>query len=296
MGSFLVYLGYSALWRLVRILPEKAAEKLFRLTAKVAYLRNRKRVQRLRDNYRKVAPGLSERSLEELVKNGLLSAMRYWRETFRISDWNQERIISTVECIREDLLLDGMNERKGLIIALPHAGNWDHAGLYFCTKGITVNTVAEHLKPERLFQKFLAHREQMGMNVLDLNESVMPELEKILQSGGLVALVADRDLSKNGIEVRFFGATAKMPAGPALLALKTGARLITAYVSFTDHGIKISFSGPFKLAVHSDSELSRSVPELTQLLADQFARDISSDPAAWHMQQRIFIESSSKSG
>jgi KDO2-lipid IV(A) lauroyltransferase len=242
-----------------------------------------------------VAPGISERSLEELVKNGLVSAMRYWCETFRISDWNQERIISTVECIREDLLIDGMNEGKGLIIALPHAGNWDHAGLYFCTKGITVNTVAEHLKPERLFQKFLKHREQMGMNVLDLIESVMPELEKILRNGGLVALVSDRDLSKNGIQVRFFDATAKMPAGPALLALKTGARLITAYVSFTDFGIKIKFSGPFKLAVHSESDLSRSVQELTQLLADQFALDIASDPASWHMQQRIFIDDVSNS-
>jgi KDO2-lipid IV(A) lauroyltransferase len=295
VGSILVYLGYSALWRLVRILPEKAAENLFGLIAKSAYLRNKKRVQRLRENYRKVAPGLSERSLEELVENGLVSAMRYWCETFRISDWRRDRIINSVKSENEKLLLDAIEQRTGLIVALPHAGNWDHAGLYFCTKGITVNTVAEHLKPERLFRKFLKHREQMGMNVLDLNESVMPELEKILRNGGLVALVSDRDLSKNGIKVRFFDATAKMPAGPALLALKTGAPLITAYVSFTEDGIKIKFSGPFKLAVNSESDFSRSVQELTQLLADQFALDIASDPASWHMQQRIFIDDLSNS-
>jgi len=174
---------------------------------------------------------------------------------------------------------------------LPHAGNWDHAGLYFCMKGITVHTVAEHLKPEKLFMKFLEHREKMGMKVFDIDGSVIQELEEILRRGGLVALVADRDLSKSGITVDFFDGIAKMPAGPALLALRTGASLITAFVAYTKTGIHINFSGPFNLDLaESGKNESGKVIALTQKLADQFSRDITKDPTSWHMQQRIFLK------
>ena len=122
-------------------------------------------------------------------------------------------------------------------------------------------------------------------------ESNIQELEDILNRGGLVALVADRDLSKSGISVEFFNARAKMPAGPALLALRTEATLITAYVAYNKTGIHINFSGPFSLdpGLRFESE-SEKVSSLTQLLANQFVRDISKDPTSWHMQQRIFID------
>jgi KDO2-lipid IV(A) lauroyltransferase len=291
MNAQLTYLVYSLLWKLVRILPESWARGIFNQIAVTAYRRNRKRVKRLRENYRKVRSKASDEEIESMVKAGLKSAMRYWCDTFRITDWSKKRIIGTVTCSNEELLLKGASSGKGVIVALPHAGNWDHAGLYFCTKGVTVHTVAEHLKPERLFQKFLDHRERMGMKVFDIEASVIQELEGILNRGGLVALVADRDLSKSGITVEFFNARAKMPAGPALLALRTEATLITAYVAYNKTGIHINFSGPFSLdpGLRFESE-SEKVSSLTQLLANQFVRDISKDPTSWHMQQRIFID------
>lgn len=292
MSAQLTYFVYSTLWKLARVLPEKWARAIFNQIAKIAYRRNKKRVQRLRENYRKVRPKASSDEIESMVQDGLRSAMRYWCDTFRISDWSKKRINETVSCSNEELLLNGASSGKGVIVALPHAGNWDHAGLYFCTKGVTVHTVAEHLKPERLFKKFLEHREKMGMKVFDIDGSVIQDLEKILARGGLVALVADRDLSKSGIAVNLFDSTAKMPAGPALLALRTQASLITAYVSYTKTGIHINFSGPFSIdsTARYESE-SEKVEELTQKLADQFARDIQRDPTSWHMQQRIFVES-----
>lgn len=289
--DWLTYFLYSTLWRFVRTLPEKSAYSLFNSLAKFSYKRNGKRVQRLRRNYSQVRPDASNSELEELVKLGLQSGMRYWCDTFRISDWDKKRIIETVTCSNEELLLTGAASGKGVIVALPHAGNWDHAGLYFCMKGITVHTVAEHLKPEKLFMKFLEHREKMGMKVFDIDGSVIQELEEILRRGGLVALVADRDLSKSGITVDFFDGIAKMPAGPALLALRTGASLITAFVAYTKTGIHINFSGPFNLdSAESGKSESGKVIALTQKLADQFSRDITKDPTSWHMQQRIFLK------
>ena len=291
MSAQLTYLVYSLLWKTVRIMPEKIANAFFNRIAELAYRRNKKRVQRLRENYRQVRPKASHDEIESMVKSGLISAMRYWCDTFRISDWDKKRIIETVTCSNEELLLTGAASGKGVIVALPHAGNWDHAGLYFCMKGITVHTVAEHLKPEKLFMKFLEHREKMGMKVFDIDGSVIQELEEILRRGGLVALVADRDLSKSGITVDFFDSFAKMPAGPALLALRTGASLITAFVAYTKTGIHINFSGPFNLdSAESGKSESGKVIALTQKLADQFSRDITRDPTSWHMQQRIFLK------
>ena len=282
------YFLYSTLWLIVRKLPKQSAYKMFDLIAIIAYRRNRKRVQYLRKNYQHVFPADSQEAINEKVQEGLRNAMRYWCDTFRISDWKSEEVLKLVETNREELLLDSFASGNGVIVALPHAGNWDHAGLYFCSKGIQVNTVAEHLKPERLFRKFLKHRESMGMSVLDLNAQVINELESRLKKGALVALVADRDLSKSGVTVNFFNGKARMPAGPALLAYRTNAVLITAFVSYTKKGIQIDFSGPFK--VEKRESESSEVTRLTQELAIQFEKDISRAATSWHMQQRIFID------
>lgn len=272
----------------MRLLPEKTAYSFFEAVGKRIYRKNGRRISRLRENYRHVLPSLNGTELENLVQKGVSSAMRYWCDTFRISDWSQERVATTVTTENNELFINSVNSGKGVIIALPHAGNWDHAGLYYCSQGIKVHTVAEHLRPERLFRKFLAHRERMGMTVLDLEEKVTEQLANFLREGKLVALVADRDLSRSGVDVKFFGANARMPAGPALLAIKTDANLITAYVSFTTSGINIKFSGPF-LVRRGESE-SGEVQRLTQELANQFAMDIKSEPSSWHMQQRIFVD------
>ncbi len=288
IADWFTYLIYSALWKVLRILPERSAYRFFEFLAARAYRKNGKRVRRLRSNYMAVRPESNQDELEELVRAGLRSSMRYWCDTFRISDWSKERVAATVSTQNEHLLLDGASSGRGVIVALPHAGNWDHAGLYFCSKGVKVHTVAEHLRPERLFRRFLLHREAMGMTVLDLDRAVLGELESFLNKGLLVALVADRDLSRSGIEVDFFNRKARMPAGPALLAHRTGADLITAYVSFQERGINIIFKGPF--SVNREYPEKQEVTRVTQVLADAFAEEISADPTSWHMQQRIFID------
>ena len=290
--DWLTYLLYSALWRVVRWLPSNLAYKLFESISRNAYRRDGKRVRRLRENYRRVRPQATPDQLELMVKKGLSNAMRYWCDTFRISDWSRDDAIASVTSTNQEILHAGMARGKGVIVAVPHAGNWDHAGYYYCSIGYPVHTVAEHLKPDRLFQKFLSHRQRMGMTVLDLDSQTIPELVKFLQDGQLVALVADRDLSRSGIEVDFFGGRAKMPVGPALLAYKTGADLITAYVGYRDGGIHISWQGPVE--VDRTRDQSVELPRVTQEIAKIFQSEIDSDPTSWHMQQRIFVDGDRK--
>lgn len=217
--------------------------------------------------------------------------MRYWCDTFRFPDWSNERMMKTVEVHDEHLLMDAIAAGTGVIVALPHAGNWDHAGAYFCSKGVKLATVAERLKPESLFRKFVAYREAMGMEVLALDSRSIAILARRLREGGLVALVADRDLSKTGVPVDFFGGTARMPAGPAVLAINTGAPLLTAYVSYTPTGIHINFES---VSVSERGTQQERVQKTVQLCADNFAKGIAEHPQDWHMLQRIWVDADFK--
>ena len=278
---------YFAGWRLVRWLPESTAYKLAYRVSDLLVKRNGKSVQRLRSNLSRTQPGMTTLDLDLLVIEAMRSYMRYWCDTFRLPDWSKERIIQTTSVTNEHLLTDAIAAKTGVIVAVPHAGNWDHAGAYFCAKGIRLVTVAERLKPEKLFLKFLAYRQAMGMEVLPLDGRVLGTLAQRLRQGALVALIADRDLSRSGINVNFFGGPSRMPPGPALLALKTGALLITAFVSYTETGIHIDFK---EVAIPISGSNDEKVAEIVQSTAKQFEQGISEHPEDWHMLQRIWTD------
>ena len=279
--------AYFAGWRIVRWLPEQTAYRLAYAAADILTKRNGKNVSRLRSNLRRTKPDITPLDLDLLVFNAMRSYMRYWCDTFRFPDWSPQRVRETVSVTNEHLLIDAIASKTGVIVALPHAGNWDHAGAYFCAKGIHLVTVAERLKPEKLFLKFLGYRQAMGMEVLPLDGRVLGTLAQRLRQGALVALIADRDLSRSGINVNFFGGPARMPAGPALLALKTRAPLITAFVSYTESGIHIDFNEVLLPTSGSDEA---KVSETVQRMANYFEEGISKHPEDWHMLQRIWTD------
>jgi KDO2-lipid IV(A) lauroyltransferase len=283
----LTAVAYFAGWRIVRWLPEKSAYQLFDFVADRASAKNGKNFRRLESNLKRVVPEFTEAQLRNLAQAGMRSYLRYWCDTFRSPDWDTKRIQSTVTVNDPELLLEPVRSKRGVVVALPHAGNWDHAGSYFCSQGIPLVTVVERLKPEKLFLKFLEYRQAIGMEALPLDGRVMGTLASRLREGKLVALVADRDLSRSGIDVKFFDGTARMPAGPALLAIRTGADLITAYVSYTALGIHIDFR---KVQIASGNSESERVAKTVQLCADNFAAGISEHPQDWHMLQRIWVD------
>ena len=277
------YLIYSLAWRIIRLLPEKSAYRLGDAIARYAVRRDGRRVRRLRSNMSIVSGISSGVELEQLLDRAMRSNLRYWIDTFRFPSWTPARIRSTVEVFNRSTFDTLIARGEGLVIALPHSGNWDHAGAFFSADGHPVVTVAEHLKPERLFRKFLAYREAMGMEVLDLDGRVTKALQDRLREGRLVALVSDRDLSASGVEVSFFGRRAKFPAGPAKLALETGAPLITAHITYTENGIAVHFSDRIETQ-------GKSVEDIVQSIAENFEHEIGKRPEDWHMLQRVFLD------
>jgi KDO2-lipid IV(A) lauroyltransferase len=287
MKDFLVAQAYFAGWSLIRRAPQSVADSLFEVIARRMKRRNGKSVQRLRSNLQRIKPELSPTELEELLSRALSSYMRYWKETFRSPDWSREQILSTVTVSQEHHLMDPINQKRAVVVALPHAGNWDHAGSYFCARGARLVTVAEVLKPRELFVKFLEYRQAIGMEVLPLDSKAFPELLKRAQDGKLIALVADRDLSKSGIDVNFFDGVARMPAGPSIVAIRNNIPLVTAFVSYTSSGIHIDLR---EVSIPDIADEDARIKATVQLCADNFAAGIAEHPEDWHMMQRIWVD------
>ena len=273
--------AYAGGWAAVRALPDPVAHRLFRAGADLAHRRGGKAVDRLRSNLARVAPG---RDLDALTHEALRSYARYWCEVFRLPVTPTSRLLAGTRTVDEHRMRDAVAAGRGTILALPHSGNWDAAGAWCVATGVPFTTVAERLRPESLYDRFVAFRESLGMEVLPLTggpRAPSDVLTERLESGGTLCLMADRDLSARGVDVDFFGATARMPAGPATLSLRTGATLIPVTLSFLDHGWRIVFHPEVP---HTD------VPRMTQVLADAFASGIAEHPADWHMLQRMWLD------
>ena len=288
MSETFAYWAYASAWRITRLLPSRLSYGAFSWIADRLYKKNSGPVKRMRLNYARVRPELNSTELELLVQQGLRSYLRYWCDTFRLPSWSADETMKNVIVENEHLLRDPLAQGRGVIVALPHAGNWDHAGAYFCASGAPLVTVAEHLKPEKLFRKFLAYRQRMGMEVLDASARSMGILSQRLRANRLIALVADRDLSRGGVEVNFMGGPSRFPAGPALLSIQTGAPLITAFVKYEKLGIRIIFEA--EIPIPSAGEQSDKVATMMQTCADRFGRLITAHTEDWHMLQRIWID------
>ena len=265
--------AYLIGWRIVRFLPVNLAYPLFYAIGNYVFRKNGKSIQRLRRNLKRIS-GVDGAELEQLTKDAMRSYMRYWCDTFRLPDWSSEKIAANVELVNAEVLTSPLDNGKGVVVALPHSGNWDHAAAYFLGRGYKAVTVAERLKPERVFQAFLKYRRDIGLEVLSTDMRTIPALINRAKEGWIVALVADRDLSSSGVEVNFFGEIAKMPSGPVVIAQKAEVDLIGAFIVYTPIAIKIYFE-----------KLEKSV----QAEADFFAKHLAKEPVDWHMLQRIWI-------
>ncbi|MFD4503070.1 phosphatidylinositol mannoside acyltransferase [Streptomyces sp. NPDC058457] len=281
---------YGLGWSTVKKLPEPVAVRLGNSVADLAWRQRGKGVQRLESNYARVRPDASPERLRELSRAGMRSYLRYWMESFRLPSWSEERIRTGFVPKDVHHLTDGLASDRGVILALPHLANWDLAGAWVTTELKTpFTTVAERLRPETLYDRFVAYREGLGMEVLPHSGgTAFGTLARRLRDGGLVCLVADRDLSASGIEVGFFGDTARMPAGPALLAQQTGAILLPVTLWYDDTPVmKGRVHAPIEVPESGDKAAKTSV--MTQALADAFATGIADHPEDWHMLQRLWL-------
>jgi lauroyl/myristoyl acyltransferase len=293
----LVDLSYAAAWRLARALPGPVAAAAFRVGADVAHRRGGPGTARLAANLRRVVgPQVPDAEFQALVQRALRSYARYWLEAFRLTSRSPEQLRAGFHLGRHELLAADVAAGRGAIVALPHAGNWDAAGAWVVAMGLPLTTVAERLKPESVFERFVAFRQRLGMEIIPLTGGQQPPLDVLadrLGKGHVVPLLADRDLTVRGVEVRFFGGRTKMPAGPALLALRTGAPLYVASMWYEPAGPRGLLEGPLPVPGPESGPLIQRVSVVTQEIADHLAAGIARHPEDWHMLQRMWLDQAS---
>lgn len=285
LAERLADLQYAAAWRLVRALPEPLALGLFRIGADLAVRRGGAR--QLRVNLARVA---DPAELDALVRAGMRSYARYWCEAFRLPATDPARIHAGTRVTGFGPFGEALDAGRPVVIALPHSGNWDAAGVWLVEmlrgRGLPASftTVAQRLRPESLYRRFVAYRESLGFEVVAAEDgsAAYRALVRRLRAGGVVCLLADRDVTGTGLEVTFLGAPAAVPTGPARLAAMTGALLLPACPRFSPDGWVIDFADPVPVPGRSD------VAKATQALADALGAQLRHDPSDWHVLQPIW--------
>ena len=280
-GDNLTDWGYATGWLMVRAMPEALARNAFDAGAR--YAARGGGPEQLRKNLARVIGTTPAEVPDALIRASVASYARYWREAFRLPTMNQAALAERLDRVfigaeKFDAALVG---GRGAVMALPHSGNWDMAGVWLAQKYGTFTTVAERLKPESLYDRFIAYRESLGFEVLPLTGGERPPMEVLaerLEANRFVCLMADRDLTRSGVQVDFFGEPTRLPAGPARLALETGAPLHPAHVYYDGDDCVVQID-------HALDTSSGDVGVITQALADRFAVNIAAHPQDWHMLQ-----------
>lgn len=288
----MVSVGYGLGWTIVCRLPETWMAGVFRFFADIAWRREGPRVQVLEANLVRVLGRDVDGKVLRAASRGVLhNYSRYWLEIFRLPVMPVQRLVDGMHDPEDAAtrLFDIVAEGRGLVIAVPHMGNWDQAGAWIITKGAgSFTTVMERLQPESLYERFVTFREGLGMEVLPASGGVRPFgiLAERLRSGKIVILPADRDVTGSGIEVDFFGEKAKMMAGSAALAVLTGAPLVPAALWFTEGGWGVHV-GP-EIKPPAEGTRSQKIAAMMQDIATFFEEGIRAHPHDWLMLQKVF--------
>jgi phosphatidylinositol dimannoside acyltransferase len=286
MNAQVVYRTYVVLGRALSVVPEPLALAGARVVGDVLFhLRPDQRAM-VANNLRRVIGGEEADAavLDRWARRSFQAYARYWVEGARLGATPRHVVVQRtfVDGLRH--LVEGMAAGNGVIMALPHVGSWEYGGAFLAASDLPMTSVAERIEPPELFRYFVEEREAIGLRVIPLDAHSGRAVLAELRRGGLVGLLSDRDIEGNGVDVEFFGEKTTMPAGPAALALRSGARLVTGAV----------YSGPGRdhrglvqppIDLTRKGSLRADVARITQEIAHRFEGLVRRAPEQWHVFQ-----------
>lgn len=283
----LVYYAFVGGSALARALPERVSYGFARAAGRLAARFSKKREQVQKNLSRISGLPLGSAELDRLVVKAYQSYARYWLETFALVREDQDFFLDRFRSPTQDRLFGYVARGKGAIVVVGHLGNWDAAGAWVGANGHLLVTVAEVLKPRRMFDFFAAHRAKLGMVIHPAERGATMKLAEAVENGAVVAILGDRDLKGRGPVVEFFGEKVPFPAGPASVALKTGAPVFVAGVYGVVHedgkrGWTADISEPIEIEEGSGPD---AVQAITQQVARELERCVAKHPEEWHVLQ-----------
>jgi lauroyl/myristoyl acyltransferase len=288
------YWGYRSAEWLAMSLPERTGRRVFETLGRVAHRRlHGVRATVAANQARVLGAEPTDARVDHATREAFELYARFWFDAFRIRTMPEKEFNERIVVLGVENIDRALEAGKGCVCALPHMGNWDAAGHWFGANGYRIAAVAEELRPPRLYELFLRHREELGMRIVGLTKEghVGQQLKQLLSENWMVALVADRDLTGRGTEVEMFGATRRVPAGPALLSLSSGAPLVVCPVYTRDDGWEVRIEEP--LEIERTGVIREDVAALSRLMAERFERAIAAKPTDWHMFQPAWDGSAS---
>ncbi len=280
------YLAYRAGAEVARRIPAPVGEPLARGLAQLVGLGfMATRVRQVQRNLRRVyGPDFGGNAMRRAVAATFDSYGRYFYELFRLPGTPKSWIDAHAHIIGMEHIANAIAAGSGVVLALPHLGNWDFAGAWLAGQGYTITVVAEPLEPPELFDWFVETRAQLGMAVIPLSPTAAAEVLRALRANHVVCLLCDRDLTGDGVEVEFLGERTTLPAGPATLALRSAAPLLAVGCYFRPHGRhEVHILDP--IDTERRGRIRADVGRVTQDLARQFEQLIREQPEHWHLLQ-----------
>ena len=273
-------------WAVTRHCPEPVAERVLEGVADRLWKQRGDGVLQLEANLRRAVGTTSDADLRALSQQGMRSYFRYWHEAFRLPAWSDRRIVDGVVTTNESAVRKVHARGRGAVVALAHMGNWDLAGAWACRTGLPVSTVAERLRPESLYRRFVAYRESLGMEVVPLASAgdSLAAMRAALARGRMVSLLADRPMGMGAVEVELLGEPARLAGGPAALGRLAGIPLVVAIASYRGPLLHLDISDPIDPVGGRDG-----VAQMTQRIADVLSAGIRRSPQDWHMLQPVFV-------
>ncbi len=276
----------------MRWLPESVAYGLALAIGSIGARVSKKKGQVARNLSRITGKPPDSREVQKLLIEAYRSYARYWLETFMLVREDRAFFLDRFRSDTQHQIDKVLARGKGAIIVVGHLGNWDAAGAWVGARGNQLHTVAEVLKPRRMFDFFATHRARLGMTIFPAEKGVTDKLAASVEAGAVVAILGDRDLKGTGPIVEFFGEAAHMPAGAASIALRTGVPLLVAgvfsiFLPDGRRGWVAEISEPIELPEDPGPD---AVVELTRATAKKLEECVRKRPEEWHVFQPFWIK------
>ena len=284
-GQRVRYLTYRGLAGVLQVTPRPLAAVVAAAVGYTISGMSRSKGPVVHANLRRVlGPDADEARVRRLVKRAFSSYARYWVEAAQVSALRSDQIESIFSIEGFERFRLEMARGRGVVIVLPHVGSWEYGGRWLAQQGYPMTTVGELLEPPELFDWFTSQRAMIGLTVLPPGADTTVRLLDTLRAGRVVGLLADRDLVGNGVEVAFFGEKTTLPAGPAVLALRSGAPLMTCAIYQRPCGRYHAVLRP-PLDSTRTGRLRQDVQRLTEEMAFSLEGLIRQAPEQWHLFQ-----------
>jgi KDO2-lipid IV(A) lauroyltransferase len=225
-------------------------------------------------------PAMSDAELERHLVRLVDSYARYYMELFLLPSMSPGEIDASTVFEGIDHVHEGRAKGNGVIIAMPHTGNWDLAGAWVARRA-PCTAVVERLEPPELYEWFNSVRHRLGFDTVPLGPKAGATLMRHLADNRALGLLCDRDIGGTGVEVEFFGERTKLPGGPATLALRTGAPILPSAAYFDDEvGHRGVIGAP--IVAERTGRLREDVVRVTQELTHRLEDLIRRAPTQWH--------------